>query len=173
MHEVFIQSVGLLGLAVFALSFQAKENRTLFLMQFLGSSLFCLQYLLMGAVSGCLSLVVNLIRNALLLKYRQWAWVRSRWFVLALLAALLLVLIFTWSGPLDLFVFAASVGSTIGNCSNHAQKIRLANLLCVSPCWFIYDAINLSVGGMLNDALTLLSIIISIWRYGWKSWGKQ
>jgi hypothetical protein len=42
------------------------------------------------------------------------------------------------------------------------------NLTCASPCWLIYDIIVHSWGGLLSESITLLSILVSIIRFGWK-----
>lgn len=78
MSDIIIQGIGFIAVALFITSYQIKSNRLLFLFQLLGSALFCLQFFLLGAISGCLSLAVNILRNALMMKYKEWAWVRSK-----------------------------------------------------------------------------------------------
>ena len=77
MQDWFIQGIGFAAVAVFILSYQIKSNRTLFLLQLIGSALFCVQFFLLDAKSGCLSLAVNMLRNALMMKYNDWGWVRK------------------------------------------------------------------------------------------------
>ena len=49
----------------------------------------------------------------------------------------------------------------------------MSNLACASPCWLIYDILVGSWGGVLNESITLGSILLSIYRYGWKAMGIQ
>ena len=49
------------------------------------------------------------------------------------------------------------------------RNIRIANLAVNSPCMLLYDVLVKSWGGALNEAVTLVSIIISIIRFGWKA----
>lgn len=65
MPPFLIQLIGFVGTAVFILSYQIKSNRILYLLQLIGCALFCLQFYLLDAKSGCLSLAVNILRNAL------------------------------------------------------------------------------------------------------------
>jgi len=171
MTEFFVQAIGFAGVAVFILSYQIKSNKALYFMQLLGSGLFVVQMLALGAASGSFSLIALVCRNALLMKYNDWNWVR-RWFVMGVFEVVYLVILFaTWQGWFSLLPWAAMAFGTIGYWTNNAQKIRLANLVCVAPCWLVYDALVGTWAGVLNESITLVSILISIYRYGWKAMG--
>ena len=149
MSNVIIQGIGFVGVLLFVLSYQIKSNRALFIMQGLGSAVFCLQFFLMGQLTGSYSLIVVIMRNAMLAKYDQWAWVR-------------------WKGWVAVyFVICLAIWT------NNAQKIRLGTLVCGSPCWLIYDIIVGSWGGILNESILIGSILVSIYRYGWKAMGEN
>lgn len=38
-----------------------------------------------------------------------------------------------------------------------------------SPLWIVYNAMSGSLAGILDEVVTELSMIISIFRFGWKS----
>jgi len=171
MESILAQAVGFLAAALFILSYQVKSNRRLFLFQVAGSALFCLQFFLLGAASGCLSLAVNILRGMLLTKYNDWAWVRRKGLAFALCGVYGLILLLTWAGPISLLAFTASSVSTLGYWRNNARTIRLSNLLCASPCWLVYDVLIRSWGGVLNEAITIASILVSLVRFGWAALG--
>lgn len=168
MNEWLIQGIGFAAVAVFILSYQIRSNRTLFLLQLIGSALFCLQFYLLDAKSGCLSLAVNILRNALMMKYNDWKWVRNRCCPVMIALLFTAVLALTWNGPVSLLAFAASVSSTFAYWTNSPRKIRMVNLVCASPCWLIYDVIVFSLGGIVSESITILSILVSFVRFGWK-----
>ena len=168
MQDWFIQGIGFLAVAVFILSYQIKSNRRLFLLQLIGSALFCLQFFLLDAKSGCLSLAVNILRNALMMKYNDWKWVQKKWCPVLIALLFTGVLLLTWNGPVSLLAFAASVTSTFAYWTNSPRKIRTVNLVCASPCWLLYDVIVHSLGGILSESITILSILVSFIRFGWK-----
>lgn len=171
MMEFFIQGIGFLGVAVFILSYQIKSNKALYFMQLLGSGLFVVQMFALGAASGSFNLIALICRNALLMKYNDWKWVRH-WAVIVVFEVIYLVILgVTWNGWLSLLPWAAMAFGSIGYWTNNAQKIRLANLVCVAPCWLLYDALVGTWAGVLNEGITLASILISICRYGWKAMG--
>ena len=168
MSDFFIQGIGFAALALFIMSYQIKSNKWLFLLQLLGSALFCIQFFMLDAISGCFSLAVNILRNALMMKYKEWKWVRNRWCPVVIAGLFTVVLVFTWNGPISLLAFVASVVSTFAYWSDVPRNIRLANLICASPCWLIYDVIVFSLGGIVSEAVTMISIMVSFIRFGWK-----
>ena len=67
-----------MGALFFFLSFQTKTNRSLLVLQTLGCLTFSVQFALLGAFSGSLSLLVNIVRNAMLTKYNTSRWCAGR-----------------------------------------------------------------------------------------------
>ena len=171
MHDILIQAIGYIGVLLFIFSYQIKSNRALFFCQILGSALFCLQFFLLNALSGCLNLMVIMFRNGLLMWYDKYLWVRWKGWIVILSAVCTVILVFTWKGAISLLPFAALIASNFGYWTNNAQKIRLSNLACASPCWLLYDILVGSWGGVLNESITLGSIVLSIYRYGWRAMG--
>lgn len=168
MNGIIIQTIGFIGVAFFIASYQMRSNRLLFLFQLIGCLIFIVQFSFMGAYTGALSLTVNVIRNLLLLKIGKWKWVESKVTLSAILILLAAVTAYTWAGWISLLPLMSVGISSIGYWTNNAQKIRLSQL-CGSPWTLVYDALIGSWGGVLNEAIALLSIIISIYRFGWSS----
>ena len=171
MQAIMIQAIGFVGVAFFVLSYLIKSNRALFLMQLLGTSLFCCQFLLLGAYSGAANLVVIIVRNALLMNIRTRAWIRSKWTMLGVLVLAGVGAAISWQGWISLLPLAAVLATTIAYWTDNAQKIRLGSLVCGSPCWLVYDLLVGSWAGVLNESITLASIFVSIYRFGWKNMG--
>ena len=172
MNDYIIQGIGFVGVALFILSYQIRSNRALFFCQMLGCLVFCVQFFLMGAYTGALSLVINIARNVLLLKAQDWPWVKSRLTLAAILLLLALMTVFTWAGWISLLPFASVAVTTVGYWTRNAWKIRLSQLFG-SPCTLAYDLIIRSWGGAVCETMTLLSIVVSICRFGWKSLAEE
>lgn len=168
MSGIIIQAIGFTGMAFFIASYQMRSNRMLFLFQLIGCLIFIAQFSIMGAYTGALGLVVNVLRNLLLLKIGKWKWVESKITLTAILILLAGVTAYIWAGWISLLPLLSVGISSIGYWTNNAQKIRLSQL-CASPWTLIYDAIIGSWGGAANEAIALLSIIVSIFRFGWSN----
>jgi hypothetical protein len=172
MSELAIQAIGFVGVAFFIASYQIKSNKALFLCQLIGSAVFCIQFFIMGAYTGAVSLIINIIKNLLLIKVKDWKWVSSKLTMFVIIAMLFVATIYTWDGIISLLPFISFAATTIGYWTNNAQKIRLSQFIG-SPCILLYDILIRSWGGVLSESITLLSIIISVIRFGWKEMGEQ
>ncbi|MBQ6361670.1 MAG: YgjV family protein [Lachnospiraceae bacterium] len=172
MNESIIQAIGFFGMALFILSYQIRSNRALFLCQLSGCIVFMIQFFLMGAYTGALSLIINVARNVLLLKSDKWKWAGSRAALIVILLLLTGMTAFTWAGPRSLLPFLSVAITSIGYWTKNAQKIRLSQLFG-SPCTLLYDIIVRSWGGAMSESITILSIIVSIFRFGWKNLGEE
>ena len=170
MSEWAIQAIGFVGVAFFIASYQIKSNRALFLCQMIGCIVFCIQFFIMGAYTGAVSLIINIVRNLLLIKIKDWKWVGSKATMFVILAMLLAMTVYTWDGAISLLPLASVGATTIGYWTNNAQKIRLSQFIG-SPCVLLYDILIRSWGGVLSETITLVSIIVSVIRFGWKNMG--
>lgn len=168
-YHVMVQAIGFLGVLFFFLSFQMKTNKSLFVMQTLGCLTFSAQFILLGAFSGCLSLLINVVRNLILTRYNSCKLVRWKGWIAVFSVLSVLVALFTWNGWESILPVAGTVAGTIAYWTNNAKKIRLANLMVISPCMLLYDVLVKSWGGVLNESILILSILISVGRFGWKS----
>lgn len=173
MNPIIIQAVGFICTICYLASYQIKNSKTLILVQMSGSVAMVIQYILLGAFGGSITVFATVIRffmvyisdkhPALKKKYWQYIWI----VIFAVIAG------FTWEGWTSILPFIAVVGSTLAVYSFNAKKIRLFNLTMNSPAWLIYDIIYNSWGGITTEVLTILSILISIKRYGLKNLGNE
>ena len=165
--NIVIQLIGFAGTAAYLVSFQFKKNRHLFMMQTAGYIFYTLHYYLLGALTGAGSYMVNLLRSILLSSGKKWA--TSWWACAGLCALQIAVMWLTWAGWISLLPCAANIASTIGGYTYNARKIRAANLFVNSPLCIVYAVIVGSWAGIIDEAISMLSIIASIIRFGWNN----
>ena len=152
--------------AVFA-SYQCKNSKNLFRVQFLSYLCHTTHLLLLGAITGGISYIINTIRSFSL--GSKWAFLRSKAMCGILCTFHLLALVFTWSGWISILPVAANIAATIGGYTHNGQKIRIAGMFINSPLWIIYDIMVGSYAGILDEIITEFSMIVSILRCGWKN----
>ena len=63
MGDILIQAIGILGTVLFFLSFQFKSNKSLFRVQFVSYLCYTVHLLLLGAITGGISYVLNTVRS--------------------------------------------------------------------------------------------------------------
>ena len=169
-NNVVVQVIGLIGTALFFMSYQCKSNKNLFRVQFLSYLFYTTHLILLGAITGGISYIINGIRSFCLGSKIEF--LRSRKLCVIICMLQLMTLIITWSGWLSLLPVAANIASTIGGYTHNARKIRIAGMFVNSPLWIIYDIIVGSWAGILDELVSEGSMIISIVRYGWKELDK-
>lgn len=162
-----IQIIGLIGTFLFFISFQCKSNKNLFRMQFVSYLCYTLHLLLLGAITGGISYILNTIRSFCLGSQNEK--LKSKKMCMLICALQLVGMAFTWSGWISMLPVMANIAATIAGYSNNARKIRLTGMLINSPLWIVYDLIVGSWAGILDEVVSELSMIISIIRYGWKN----
>ena len=168
-HGVVIQAIGFLGVLFFCISYQVKTNKRLFILQTLGCLTFSVQFALLGAFGGCISLLINITRNIMLTRYNEYKAIQWRGWVVIFSILVFSSAAFTWDGWISILPVVATVAGTIGYWTNNAKKIRLATLTVNSPCMLLYDILVMSWGGVLNESIAIISIVISVVRFGWKA----
>ena len=166
MKFMLVQGVGILGTILLFLSYQCKQNKNLFRVQFVAYVCYTTHLLLLGAVTGGISYLLNMVRSFCLgskhdfLKGKTMCWI--------ICALQMVTLYFTWDGWWSMLPVAANMAATIGGYTRNPRKIRIAGMFINSPLWVIYDIIVGSWAGIIDEIFSEASMILSIIRYGWK-----
>lgn len=167
MKFIFIQVIGILGTLLFFLSYQCKSNKNLFRVQFMSYLCYTVHLLMLGAITGGISYVLNTVRSFCLGGKNRF--LKGKWMCVIICILQVLALIFTWDGWWSMLPVAANIAATIGGYTYNGRKIRAVGIFINSPLWIIYDIIVGSWAGILDEIVTEASMLISIYRYGWKN----
>ena len=168
---LLIQAIGFLGTILFFLSYQCKSNKMLFRVQFISYFFYTIHLLLLGAITGGISYILNTLRSFCLAS--EIPFLKSRWMCSLLCVLQIVTLVFTWGGWWSVLPVAANIAATIGGYTYSARKIRAVGLCINSPLWIIYDIVVGSWAGILDEVVSILSIVLSIVRYGWRNLDSQ
>ena len=163
MTQIIAQGLGILGAAFNIGSFQLKSNKRLILFQFLGSSFFLFNYLMLGAYTGCFMNGMGVVRNFIFLGGDK---TRKPYILILLNVALILGTVFTWQGFLSLLPLIGMIAATVAMYLNNGKVIRIVQLFISSPCWLIYNLASMTVGGVACEIFVIVSTAISFIRFG-------
>ncbi len=172
MSDLLIQAVGFVGMVMCIGSFQFKDTKKLLFFQMTGNFIYVIQFILLGAYSGCAVLLFQVLSNLPLCleKPDKRAWSGLKWlFVTAIVIASAL----TWKDLFSIFPAAGAVASVLSSWSRNGKLIRLTKLLITGPGWLIYDIYAWTVAGILAEVFAITSTIVSIFRYGLSALDKQ
>ena len=167
MKFIFIQSIGFLGTILFFLSYQCKSNKNLFRIQFISYLCYTVHLLMLGAITGGISYILNTVRSFCLGSQNSFLKTKGMCFIICMLQ--MVTLVFTWDGWWSILPVAANIAATIGGYTYNARKIRVAGIFINSPLWIVYDVIVGSWAGILDEIVSEASMLLSIYRYGWKN----
>ena len=172
MTAFIAQSVGLLAMAANILAFQFKSRRNIILCQLMGSVFFAINMFMLDALMGGILNIVGIARALVYLKKDQIK-IPIRWvtalFLIAYSASY--VLVFTVfakeATPQNLIVEVLPIigmsAMTIGLSGTNAKRIRICGFVN-SPCWLTYNSINFSIGGILCEVFSIISVILAYLR---------
>ena len=167
MIEIIGQIIGIFGVIALFSAYQMKDRKTLLLFQMLGIALIATQYFMINALSGAVLNVVCLVRT--LFFYLFEGKIKNKVFekyIFPLLFAFLVCVfaVVSWEGWYTwLMLVCLAVNSfCTGACS--PQNFR-KSLLFTCTLAFIYNVIVISIGGMINEVVSIISAIVGIIRY--------
>jgi len=167
--EIIAQIFGIAGLLFTAFSFQEKNNRRFFVMQAAAGLMFFANFALIGAVSAALFNLTNLVRGSLLLKNDRKVW-RVGLICSLYTACFVFSLTMIWGDLFQIFLsgitYATLVIMTVLMWFGNGKHIRYGQVLASSPSWIIHNIFNFSLGGLLCEIFSMISVGISFIRYG-------
>ena len=182
--EIFVQLLGFIAIALNIIAVQFNKYGTIIFFKTLGSILFALQYFLLGAYTGMIMDIVGSVRNiifSLNVKNKRsnkisvvifscitaiagivtialtWDVSEIRWTDNIQFATVLMVII-------SILSIVAKLISTIAYAIDDPHKMRILNLPS-SGCWLIYNFVAFTLAGIINEIMTLTSVLIAEFRF--------
>ena len=157
--DIFIQITGIAAMIFSVFSFQMNKHKQIMIMQILATSLFGLQYFLLGAYTGMAVDIIAIIRGIVFYnKDKKWA--SSIMFI----ALFIVSGIFTWQGASSLLVVGAMILNTFSFSFTKPKLVR-STILISSPLMLIYNILTGSIGGIINELCVEISSVVGLFRY--------
>ena len=162
-----VQAIGFLGTILFFLSYQFKSNKIMFRVQFVSYLCYTVHLLLLGALTGGISYVLNALRSFCL--GSKSAFLKGKMMCYCICVLQVVTLFLTGEGWWSILPVAANIAATIGGYTFNPRKIRAVGIFINSPMWIVYNLLVGSWAGVLDEVVTEASMLLSIYRYGWKN----
>lgn len=156
------QIIGVIAVTIFFISYQAKEQKKLMTLQCVAVFAMCLHYLFIDATSGLTLNVVCLVRN-ICYANRDKKFLSGKWLPIFFAVVIGVIGIICWESYYSIFIVAGLVINTLCLSLPDTQQVR-KSILITCPLVFIYDVFVLSIGGMVNEAISFVSALIGIIR---------
>ncbi len=162
-YDILVQAIGFIGIGLNLWAIQYNKHWQVILLKTLGSLMFVIQYILLGAYTGAAMDIIGIIRNItfiLLVKNGKSTTVGIVIFSIVTIALGVL----TWEGYISLLAIVAKTLTTVAYGIKNAHVIRMTNIPS-SGCWLAYNAIHFSLAGIINEVLVLGSIAVAEIRF--------
>ncbi len=160
--KIIAQILGVGAFIFSAVSFQAKSFKMINTLKIISQIMFTVQYLMLGAFTAMFMNMFSFLRGFVYVDLEK----KQKSTVLAqIIFSLIFILlgILTWDGIIGVMAIMGTVLQTIAFGNSKPSNIRLINLpTCFM--WMAYNCHYRSVGGLLSDAFSLVSIVIGILR---------
>lgn len=174
MLETVAQIIGIFAAAMNILSYQCKSKNRLIFMQLFGSLLFTANYIILGAIMGGIMNALAVLRAIAFLykdKLRINNVILIGIFVFLFIGSYVLsfTVLGTEPSAKNLIIEALPV---IGMCSvtvsfnmKNATAVRFVGITLNSPGWLVYNVCSGSIGAILCEVFSLISLLVGIIRH--------
>ncbi len=161
-HSYLSQIFGFSAMAVGIMMYQFKKHKTIMILMTLSAALWCLHYGSLWLFTPVALKFLDLIRSYICCFDKKWA--QSKAVPIVFIVLSLVLTIATWQGIWGILIFFSTVFVTLGSWQKNPQILRIMNIL-MCFCWFPYNLVNHSWAGIVNNILTLVSLIVALIRY--------
>jgi len=158
-----IRFFGIVGLILCIIPFQFKKHKHIVLCKMVSEISFAVQMFLLGGYTGALVDLVSGARNFLFYKLVEKG--KSTLPVIIAFGIVVIAIgITTWEGAISLLPVMAKLITTV---SYGMKNERLLRYITMPSCffWIAYNIIMGGWEGMIGDSLSLLSILIAIYKF--------
>ena len=161
-----VQGIGVVAAILGISSFQMKTPRGIVLLQLLGSTMWTIHFLLLGAAAGGILNAIAVFRGIIFYLRNDHKWAAHPAWYGVVGAMLVGATVFSWvnaDGALALLPLAGMIATTVSLALRDAFRVRAVSFIS-SPCWLIYNVINASIPGIITEIFAMCSIIVGILR---------
>ena len=157
------QALGVVAVILGFITYQMKSPKKLLIVNLITCGVFCLHYLLIGAISGAVMNGIGIIRNIVYTNRDKKVFSSPAWpFIFA--AIMVIGGLVTWQDWRSVLMVSALFINSLALSLKNAQHIRFS-LLITCPLVLIYDVLLHSYGGMVYEGMSIVSAIIGIIRF--------
>ncbi len=158
LYFYFVQLIGFVAWLLLAFSYYRKDTNHILVFQIISTILFCVHYLLLGAYSGLLICVYEVIRD-----YAYYRTDADNYIFMGSILVYGISAYVTFTTVLDLFPYIASLID--GFFLTKKRVIVVLGAIVTYTLWLIYDLYAMSYSGAITDGIIIISnLYILIFR---------
>ena len=167
---IVAQVIGIIAMIFNVLSYQGRTQRQIMIVRLISAVLFVAHFWLLGGMTGAtLNIIATLMCLVFAFKPKKFAdsifWIP--FFIICTIIAYVLTFTVFGTEPtafnliINLFPVAGMTICIFAFRMDKASKVRLLSLFS-SPCWLVYNIINVAIGAILTESFAICSNIFAI-----------
>jgi len=157
------QLLGLVATILTFVSYQSNTKKNLLIIQSTATVFMCLSFLFLNAITGFALNIVCILRNIIFYFQEE----GSKFHIpiaIALTALMIGVGALSWQGYVSLIPLVALAANTVFMSFGKPQLLR-ESILVTSSMMILYNVLVFSIGGIANEAISIVSAIIGVARF--------
>ena len=161
--ELIGQIIGIIAPVLTVISYQLNTKRSVMLVLTGATVAICINYFLLGATSGFVLNVVGLARNICCIFVKEKS--KGSYIVGGVFALVMCILgVFSWQGIHSLLIIVGLAINTVFMALGNPQRLR-QSILLTSTLILLYNVIEFTLGGIVNELLAISSSVVGIIRF--------
>ena len=153
LYFLFIQMLGFAAWLLLVYSYYRENTNKILIFQILSTLLFCVHYYLLGAYSGLLICIYEVLRD-----YSYYKTDKDNYIFIGSAVVYAISAVITYTSILDLFPYIASMID--GFFLTRKRKIVVLGAIITYVMWFIYDMYARSYSGAITDGILIASNLL-------------
>ena len=154
----FAQIMGFIPMFVGFFVFYFNDRKKTLIIKAICDIMFVIHFCLLSQWTGAAVCVVNVFRGFLFAQRGKKEIFSKLWVPILVCSLTVGSSLLTWAGPMSLLPMFGSVIAATGYWCNNTAHLRKFNFVGIS-LWLIYSTITMSVPSMINNVVSLISII--------------
>ena len=157
--------VGITAVAIYLLGYQQKTRKRIIIFNATSRALYILQYLLLSAFEGAVLDIAGIISSVLAQK-KDAPFIKKhlKMYIIGVNLLIVIMGLLTYKNVYSLLPICGVLLHTSAFWITDEKRIRLVSLLGC-PFWLVYNLVSGAYGSVIGDALSVLSLVIAIYRY--------
>lgn len=161
MNLIIANIIGFIAFVVTLIAYHRATKKKIFENMIFANNLDVIHYLVLGAYSGCITKVIALIRNFVIIKKEKYEWLSSK--VILILFIILYVVsgILSFTNIFSIFCIVAAIIYLIWCWNGNELQVKRAAFYCYF-LWLIYNSSVQLYAGIISNVVSIISTFIAL-----------
>lgn len=153
--------IGFVAFIVTLIAYHRATKKKIFESMIIANILDVVHYLVLGAYSGCITKVIALIRNLVIVKKEKYKWLSSKAILVLFIIIYIISGIVTFTNILSILCIIAAIIYLIWCWNGNELQVKRAAFYCYF-LWLIYNVSVQSYAGIISNVISIISTCIAL-----------